>query len=212
MTIILASSSPRRQQILKSLTADFRIIKPDTQEIPFHGETPVAFALRAANDKAVCVRNILASDRKGIVISADTIVAIDGHILGKPSDHDDAVRMLSMLSGREHSVITALCIASGSLISTRYETTFVRFRDLSKKLILDYLDSIEFLDKAGSYAFQDGGSVIINETRGSITNVIGFPLRLFFSMCAEMNLMAGLFPAFTAAEEPGQTGIVTSFP
>ena len=196
--IILASSSPRRRQILSHLIDDFNIIKPETEEIPEPGESPRDFALRTAYEKAEFVLNVLAG-RGNIVIAADTIVTFDNHILGKPSNHTDAVRMLSLLSGREHHVITALCLACSEnihdrkRINTRCETTAVRFRKLSGAEILDYLESIEFMDKAGSYAFQENGSLIIEEVRGSVTNVIGFPLRLFFAMCGEMDITGRVF-------------------
>jgi septum formation protein len=127
-----------------------------------------------------------------LVITADTIVTIDGVILGKPVSRDDARLMLSRLSGRTHRVITGLCLTTdregGSSSHTALEETIVTFRELDVSAIDRYLDITDYTDKAGSYAIQENGEMIVKSVAGSMTNVIGFPLRLFYSMLVKAGL------------------------
>ena len=193
MKIILASSSPRRRQILSPLVSDLVIITPDIDEIPMPGEKPSDFALRAATEKAMAVNGMVKGGYR-LIIAADTIVTIDDIILGKPVDYNDAFCTLTRLSGREHSVITALClVGNGGMKTADFLETRVRFRELSSEDIRMYLERIEYRDKAGSYAFQEGGSYIIESLEGSVTNVIGFPLSLFYSMAVGMDMTGDLF-------------------
>ncbi|MBN1497383.1 MAG: septum formation protein Maf [Spirochaetes bacterium] len=199
MHIILGSSSPRRKQILGGLADGFSIAHPEIDETPLAAELPEAFAVRIAEEKC---RAILNSDAMGeypaLAITADTIVAIDDSVIGKPAGFEDAVAMISRLNGRTHRVITALtlCSAEGAderKIRTGIETTEVTFKRLDREGIVRYLGSIDYRDKAGSYAFQENGSMIVAGFRGSATNIIGFPLRLFFAMLADMGLAGSLF-------------------
>lgn len=200
MNIILGSTSPRRKSILSGIFTSFRIIPPDVDETQQPSERPLDFARRISEEKS---RTILTNgaiiDYPALVITSDTIVTIDGLIIGKPSDYSDAVNILSSLNGRTHRVITALTLlymrdgADISIPSTGFETTDVTFKKLDPDGIRLYLDSIEYHDKAGSYAFQENGSMIIEQYSGSVTNIIGFPLRLFFSMAAELGLIGALF-------------------
>jgi septum formation protein len=184
MRIILGSSSPRRKELLGKIAASFEIISPDIDETPFPHETPDQFCMRASSEKA---RAVIPSAGEGeyLIISADTIVTIDGLILGKPSGKNDAVAMLRKLQGRTHQVKTAITLIRGGSVPceiTALDTTGVRFKTLSDDDIENYLSSIHYLDKAGSYAAQDNGNLIIEEIHGSMTNVIGFPQGLFFRM------------------------------
>jgi septum formation protein len=156
--------------------------------------------MRIAGEKCRAVMDsIPLHDRPALIIAADTIVTIDGRIIGKPADFNHAVRMISELTGRTHRVITGLSIARVEKIvaeigpMTRSEATEVSFRPLDRDGIIAYLNAIEYLDKAGSYAIQEHGRMIVEGHRGSVTNIIGFPLRLFFSMLADMGLIHEIF-------------------
>ena len=130
-----------------------------------------------------------------LIITSDTIVTIDDLILGKPSDFTDAMRKISLLNGRTHRVVTGmtLCVRNGAVqdpvtMLTALEATEVTFKNLSRDGLKEYLDSIEYMDKAGAYAFQENGRMIVESFRGSVTNVIGFPLRLLFRMLHELDI------------------------
>lgn len=200
MNVILGSSSPRRKDILAGLAGAFRIAHPSIEETQYPGETPEGFALRIAEDKCRAVIDAgPVAPHPSLIITADTIVTIDGRVLGKPSDHEDAVAMISSLNGRTHRVITAmtLCLAERPdavpAMLSDFETTEVTFRKLGRDGIERYLATIEYRDKAGSYAFQEQGSMIVEGFIGSATNIIGFPLRLFFSMLARMGVIEKFF-------------------
>ena len=195
MNIVLGSSSPRRKSIISGLVDGFRVAHPSIDETPRPGEQPETFAARIAGEKCGAVLDSCGNgDFPLLVITADTIVTIDGQVLGKPDDFDHAVSMISTLAGRTHRVITALTLLAAERREgprralTRYESTDVTFKKLDREGIVRYLDTIDYLDKAGSYAFQEQGSLIVEGFRGSATNIIGFPLRLFFSMLGELGL------------------------
>ncbi|MBN2160485.1 MAG: septum formation protein Maf [Spirochaetes bacterium] len=199
MNIILGSTSPRRKKILCGLVDSFSVVPPSADETYLPPESPEAFAARVSGKKCMSIVDSgAAGNRPTLVITSDTIVTIDGRVIGKPADFEDAVRMISFLNGRTHRVITALTLLAldegGSGVPlTRCETTEVTFRKLSRDGITRYLGAIDYRDKAGSYAFQERGEMIIEGHRGSATNIIGFPLRLFFSMTAEMGITARIF-------------------
>ncbi len=190
MKIILGSASPRRRDILRTIIPEFEVISPDCDESPEKNESPEHFTGRVSRDKLESVLSILnIGNIPSLIITSDTIVAIDGLILGKPADYDDAVKKLALLNGRTHRVITGMTMMvtgrNGSMrdrILTGIEITSVTFKKLDRRKIEEYLDSIDYCDKAGAYAFQEQGSMIIDCVSGSVTNIIGFPLRLFFSM------------------------------
>jgi septum formation protein len=172
LKIVLASASPRREELLRRIVESFDIV-PSGVEEPTRGR-PARRVLEAARAKA---RDV-ASRTEGIVIGADTIVANRHSILGKPSSRDEAARMLSHLSGREHEVLTGLCV-----IATRHgdertavERTTVRFRSLSEREIEAYLDCGEYADKAGAYAIQGRGAAFVERICGDYTNVMGLPV------------------------------------
>lgn len=174
--IVLASASPRRKTLLAELTEDFTVFPVDVDEsVRPGGENPVEYTKRLAADKADRAAENFSD---GIIIGSDTIVTIDGAILGKPIDTDEAKAMLRQLSGRTHTVVTAFCVlnASTGRRITRAVETRVTFRELSDKDIEDYIRTNDYLDKAGAYAIQEGGSAFVAHIEGSYTNVVGLPV------------------------------------
>ena len=177
MNLVLASQSPRRKELLSILGLPFTVMPASIEEVPFQGETPEAFVARAAREKGLEVASRVS---RSVVLSADTVVTIDGEILGKPADEHDAVRMLRKLSGRDHWVYTAVTVVN----QTRQETldglerTRVWFKSLSDKEIHDYLVRENVFDKAGAYAIQGYAGVYIPKIEGNYFNVMGLPLPL----------------------------------
>lgn len=173
--VILASTSPRRRELLKQIGLNFSIDPADVDETMRAGEKPAAYAVRVALDKA---RVAAARAGTGVVIAADTIVVLGTEVLGKPADSRDAVRMLSLLSGREHRVITgfALIDAASGKTTTGHEDTSVRFRKLTPAEIDAYVGSGEPLDKAGAYGIQEKGAMLVDGIEGCYFNVVGLPL------------------------------------
>ena len=184
MKIVLGSGSPRRREILESVFDKIEIVPPDVDESILPGEKPEDFTLRIVNEKMESVLKKVAGD--AAFLTSDTIVTIDGRILGKPGSRDEAFSMLKLLSGREHYVLTGLSLAlrSGGSITrdSLIESTSVRFKNVGDAVINMYLDRVDYTDKAGSYAIQESGEMLVESMNGSITNVIGLPLRLLFSM------------------------------
>ena len=185
MRFILGSGSPRRRIILENIL-DIEIIVPDADESQVWGESPEQYIYRVLDNK---MRSIISSAGPGdecVIVTSDTIVTIDSLILGKPSSFDEAAEMLSLLSGREHRVLTGLAMSVHEAGTCReyksIEATSVKFRPLDSAAARRYLELTPYMDKAGSYAIQENGDMIVESVSGSMTNVIGFPLRLFFSM------------------------------
>jgi len=180
-TLILASNSPRRRDLLCQIGADFSIDPADVDERVLPNEPPEEYAIRVALDKA---RIAAVRAGAGMVIAADTIVVIDDEILGKPADAKDAERMLSMLSGKVHSVITGLAVmdaATGKTL-TRTSTTHVWFHLLAPQEIESYIATGEPLDKAGAYGIQERGALLVDKIEGCYFNVVGLPLSLLGEM------------------------------
>ena len=180
MRLILASSSPRRRQLLRNAGFDFDVRASNTIEKIQPGEPPEEFARRAAREKAL---QVAASSPQGsLVLGADTVVVIDGETLGKPSDIDDAARMLRLLSGRTHLVHTGICLvrAPDNIAALKHETTLVTFRKLDEEEIRDYLESGEPMDKAGAYAVQGLASKFVTRISGCYSNVVGLPVALVY--------------------------------
>jgi septum formation protein len=167
--LVLASGSPRRRELLAQLGLDFAVAGPDVDETPLPGERPVDLVRRLAVAKAVAVDG-------DPVLAADTVVDVDGEILGKPADADDARRMLRRLSGRSHRVHTAVALRSGERVEVEVVTTIVTFVPLQPAVIEWYVGTGEPLDKAGAYAVQGAGGVFVERVRGSVSNVVGLPL------------------------------------
>jgi septum formation protein len=173
--IILASGSPRRRELLDTLGVAFDIVPADIDESVLEGEEPVEYVLRLGEQKAAAV-SVLHPER--LVIAADTTVDVDGEILGKPIDADDARRMLRLLSGRQHRVHTGLAVCRGEQRLTAVETTVVTFAALDDAIVDWYVGTGEPFDKAGGYGMQGKASVLVERIDGSVTNVIGLPLAL----------------------------------
>lgn len=173
MRVILASGSPRRKSLLESIGVDFTVYRPDVDETRIPHESPCEMCVRLARSKALSGSSVYPND---IVIAADTIVVIDGQIMGKPSDRNDAARMLSELSGREHEVITGLAVSRGGEMRAADVHTLVRFRELNAGEISAYVATGECDDKAGAYAVQGKGSLLVEGITGDYYNVVGLPL------------------------------------
>jgi len=173
--LILASASPRRRELLQRIGVVFVVIPSDTSEAAQPGELPQEYALRVASEKAQYV----AQRHPGIwVLGADTIVEIDGEVLGKPRDAADGQRMLSKLSGRTHRVMTAFALLDGdSRVRIRQVVTSrVTFKPLLDAQIGEYLATGEPFDKAGAYAVQGVGASLVERVEGSYTNIVGLPM------------------------------------
>lgn len=178
--LILASSSPRRQELLRQAGIPFEVSPAGISEDREPGEAPTAYALRLAEEKA---RAVARQFPEAFVLGADTIVVVDGEILGKPVDPREATRMLGLLSGRSHQVTTAVSVvAPGRGAETRSLTTHVHFRELEDREIREYVAGGEPLDKAGAYAIQGGAAPWVTRLEGVYSNVVGLPLPLVTEM------------------------------
>jgi septum formation protein len=180
--IVLASASPRRQEILKNAGIEFIVRPADIPEIPLKDEKPQVFAERMARQKA---RAIGVTMPGTVTLAADTVVAVEGEILGKPESAADASRMLRLLSNKTHEVITAVCLLGENFEDVRSESTAVYFTEMSDAEILDYVASGEPMDKAGAYAIQGGASKWISKIEGDYHNVVGLPVDLVKRMLRE---------------------------
>jgi septum formation protein len=183
--IILASASPRRAQLLESLGISFVVDPSRTVERPHPNELPSDYIIRVARAKAL---DVARGQRSGLIIAADTEVIVDGKILGKPSDSQDAARMLAMLSGRWHAVMTGVALydVSTGMEAADYEKTLVRFAVLSGEEIAWYVASGEPFDKAGAYAIQGLASLFVTEIAGTYHNVVGLPLALLYRLAKQV--------------------------
>ncbi|MFH1626233.1 MAG: Maf family protein [Pseudomonadota bacterium] len=173
--LILASSSPRRRDLLKQIGLRFEVMPSKVEESIKSGEDPVEHVLRLAEEKALDVGS---NGKDSSIIAADTIVLLNGEILGKPATEEEAYQMLRKLSGKEHRVITGFCVFNTNTKEcTRQsvETTVV-IKELSEREINGYVKTKEPFDKAGGYAIQGIGSFMVKEIRGSYTNVVGLPI------------------------------------
>ena len=175
LPLILASSSPRRRRILEGLDLEFVIDPPGTGENIDPGETPEDHVVRLAGEKAA---EVASRYTEGTVLAADTIVLIDGVLLGKPSDPPDAVRMLHTISGRWHEVLTGVSVVrcSDGAVVRGFERTKVLVRELTGSEIEGYVAGGEPLDKAGSYGIQECGAAVVSRVDGCFYNVVGLPV------------------------------------
>ncbi len=196
MKIILASSSPRRREILKSINTNFESYSPDINEAIVPGENPIKYSERISEEKANSIVPLLNRKDPWFIIGCDTIVTLDDKILGKPLNFSDAIEGLKFLSGRTHSVISSVTVLYNKetiIKNTESEISHVSFKQLDDKKIKKYLNSIDYSDKAGGYAIQENGDLIIDNIDGSLSNIIGFPLRLFLKMISQMNIANAFF-------------------
>ena len=168
--LYLASSSPRRSEILRSLGIEFEILKVDTDESRLQKESPEEMVLRLAMAKAEAVRDA------EYVLGSDTVVVLGGRVLGKPTGADDAVEMLLALSGRSHRVLTGVALKSPDGTRTTMSETDVRFREIRRDEAMAYWQSGEPADKAGSYGIQGLGGMFVEAINGSYSGVMGLPV------------------------------------
>lgn len=182
MRLILASASPRRRDLLRQAGFTFEVRVPSVNEVPLPGEAAEDFARRAARDKALDVAASASAD--SLVLGADTVVVADSEILGKPADVQDAVRMLKLLSGITHRVITGVCLARAAarVEALAHETTFVTFAALDEGEIAAYVASGEPFDKAGAYGIQGLASKFVTRVEGCYFNVVGLPVALVYEL------------------------------
>jgi len=177
--IILASVSPRRQELLQNAGIAFEVWPANIPEVPHAGEAQVTFAERMAQEKA---RVVSASLPDRVILAADTVVAVGNVILGKPVNAADAARMLDLLSARTHAVTTGVCLIGEGFEDVRSETTAVEFSRMTEGEIREYVSTGEPMDKAGAYAIQGGASRWITRVDGDYNNVVGLPLELVLGM------------------------------
>jgi septum formation protein len=171
--LILASKSPRRAELLGRLGLEFTIVPADIDESYIDSEMPAAHAERLAREKAL---TIASAHPEAVVVGSDTIVILDHDLLGKPIDAADAVRMLRLLSGREHEVFTGVAVAIGKTVFSELERVTVRFRHLDHSECEAYVATGEPMDKAGSYGIQGFGSALVESISGDYFAVMGLPV------------------------------------
>ncbi len=181
LPIYLASRSPRRKKLLEQINLKFKVLDVDADERFRKSESPIVNAKRIAAEKMEKAKEII---KEGLIITADTIVVLDNKILGKPSDGKDAAKMLKLLSGRTHYVVTGFAVyntATGKMFLD-YEKTSVTFRKLDRDEIEEYVKSGSPMDKAGAYGIQDDyGAVFIKKINGCYYNVVGLPLAKVYN-------------------------------
>ena len=181
--LILASSSPRRAELLRAAGIEFTIRIPDVDETREPDESPRDYALRLSREKATIV-----AEGDELVLGADTIVVINNEIAGKPADLDDARRMLGALNGRRHEVLTGVTLLRGDRVLSGIESTRVTFARMSESEIEWYVSTGEPMDKAGAYGIQGYASRYIERIEGSYTNVVGLPLNLIYRMAKKLGI------------------------
>lgn len=188
MDIILASASPRRRELLERMGIEkFDIIVSDVDETLEEGLSPAEQVERLSRLKAGAVA-AEAADPDALIIAADTVVTLDGAILGKPADKEDAFRMLSALSGVRHHVYTGVTVMQGEKVLTRHEATSVNFRPLEPEEVESYIATGECMDKAGAYGIQGYGCLLVEGINGDYYNVMGLPVVCLAQMLKEFGV------------------------
>lgn len=175
MRIVLASRSPRRIELIQQLGITAEVVPADIDESPLNNESPVEYVRRLAQQKALAVKERTATNLP--VLAADTTVDVDGIILAQPTDIEDSRRMLKMLSGRAHRVHTGVVVANGAEVDSVVVTSIVTFHPITDEAMDWYLSTGESVGKAGAYAVQGEAGVLVESVKGSMSNVIGLPLR-----------------------------------
>jgi septum formation protein len=190
--LVLASASPRRRELLSQAGYTFTVHPAHVPEDPLPGEPPIAYVTRLAREKAEAVFRELSTKipEPLQVIGADTTVTLDDHILAKPDDPADAARMLRLLSGRSHLVITGVAVVTAESTQVAAEVTAVRFLSLSEEEISSYVATGEPMDKAGAYAIQGRAARWIPRIEGCYFNVVGLPLALVTALLEPLRLEA----------------------
>jgi septum formation protein len=182
--LVLGSRSPRRVQLLAELGIGFRQEISELDEVQRPSEDPFRYAVRLAEDKALDVSRRCDPDE--IVIGGDTVVVLDGVILGKPSDRDEAIASLLRLSGKRHTVCTALALVNGTgVLCSGAENTEVYFNHVTREQVAHYVDTGEPMDKAGAYGIQGMGAFLVDRIEGNLDNVVGLPRALLNSLSNE---------------------------
>lgn len=191
MSLVLASRSPRRSDILRQMGIAFVVDSADVDESPLEGESPRDHVQRLAVAK--CLRVAARHPADAIVLGADTTVDVDGEIFGTPRDINEARLMLRRLSGRTHLVHTAVCVASGATAPERYrvaiDTAAVAMHPIDPDLLERYLATGESLDKAGAYAVQGEAAMFVREVSGHLTTVVGLPVRIVEQLLTPLGLL-----------------------
>ncbi|BAD39355.1 Maf family protein [Symbiobacterium thermophilum] len=187
--LILASSSPRRQELLRQVGIPFVVAVPEVDEHAVHADSPAELVERLALRKA---RAVSVRYPGAIVLGADTIVVVDGEVLGKPADRAEAEWMLGRLSGRSHQVLTGVALVRGDEELVAHEETVVRFAPLSREQIQWYVETGEPMDKAGAYGIQGRAAALIASISGDYYNVVGLPLHRTVQMLTQFG-----YPIFT---------------
>lgn len=183
-SVVLASGSPRRLELLRRLGVEPDVRPADVDETPRPGESPQALATRLARAKVDAVH----ADGRALVVGADTVVAVGTRVLGKPTGATDARAMLELLAGREHLVLTGVAVRRAGRVEVAVATTRVRFRSLRSTEIDWYLATGEPDDKAGAYGLQGAGAALVAGIDGSHTNVIGLPLDLVVDLARRLDV------------------------
>lgn len=175
MDIILASASPRRKEILENVNLKFTVQSSHIEEVVLENEPPKDLVMRLAFEKCM---DVAKKNPNALVIGADTIVALDNNILGKPKDEHHAYKMIKSLSNKKHEVITGISLINLSLNKkvTDYVVSEVTFKDLSEETIKDYIKTKESLDKAGAYGIQGYGALLVDSIKGDYFNIVGLPI------------------------------------
>ena len=181
--LVLASGSPRRSEILTSVGWEFTKSVPDIDESERNGESPEDYVQRLADEKASAVSHLFSGS---LILAADTTVVVNDAMLAKPVDIDDAKRMLRMLSGRWHDVLTGIAVYWNGSISGAMERTGVKFNEMSEQEITFLAEKGDPLDKAGAYAVQAQAALFIEQIRGDYWNVVGLPVNLVYRTIREI--------------------------
>lgn len=189
--LVLGSGSPRRREIMSALGLPFQVLAADIDESVWPGEAPLTYLERVAREKLEAVRKKVGDTPHAAILVADTSVVVDGDVLGKPSDVDDAARLFSRIAGRVHSVFTryAIGVARSDAVVARTVETHVHIRAASEAEIRAYAATGEGLDKAGAYAAQGVGSFFIERVVGSYSNVVGLPACEVLADLRELGLV-----------------------
>ncbi len=190
--LILASASPRRREILSLLGIKFEVIPSEVEERSY-GD-PIRTARRLSREKAL---DVWKRNRESLVIGADTLVFIDSKIIGKPKDEEDAVRILSFLSGRWHRVVTAVSFVGLGVRRTVHDIARVKFRSLTRNEIEDYVRSGEPMDKAGAYGVQGFGATVVERIEGNFYTVMGLPIVKVYEVLRDLSFTATL-PSYSS--------------
>ena len=172
--LLLASGSPRRAELLRQIGVQFVVAPVPIDESPLSGECAQHYVLRMAVEKSQAAVRCFGS---GAILTADTTVALDGEILGKPGSQDEARALLARLSGRRHQVLSAVCLTAAGRSESRFSATTVTFAALSESVIERYLRCGESMDKAGGYAIQGAAAAFVEAIEGSYSGVVGLPLQ-----------------------------------